>query len=307
MIYDLAIIGGGPAGIAAGIYAARKKIKAVLITDYFGGQSIVAKEIQNWLGTKSISGTDLAKNLEEHLRAQEGIEIKQGLVVSKINKDNGGFSLSLENGEEIKSKLILMASGSRRKKLNISGEKELAGKGVAYCSTCDAPLFKNKIAAVIGGGNAGLEAVLDLFPYASKIYLITHADQLKGDQTTLDKIQKADSSKVEIILNAESQAVLGKNSVTGLRYLDKTNNQTKELKLDGVFVEIGLEPTSELVKNLVQLDERGHIMVDCKTQKAAEGIWAAGDVTDVLYRQNNISAGDGIKAILNIYDYLQKN
>jgi len=319
-MYDLAIIGGGPAGVAAGIYAARKKIKTILITDIFGGQSLVSDQIQNWIGTKNITGLDLTKNLEEHLRAQEGIDIKAGVLVLDIKKgpslfEDGlpdkrgaqfvkseGFTLGLKNGEEIKAKYILITAGSRRKKLEVPGEKEFEGRGVVYCATCDAPIFRGKTVAVVGGGNSGLESVIDLLPYATKIYLLSRYGELKGDKITQEKIKKSD--KVEVIYNAAVQEIVGKDFVTGLKY--KTGDNNHELELGGVFVEIGSTPNSGLLKDLVKLNERGEVIVDHKTQKAGEGIWAAGDVTDVLYKQNNISVGDAIKAALNIYDSIHE-
>lgn len=304
MEYELAIIGGGPAGVAAGIYAARKKIKTILITDTFGGQSAVSEAVQNWIGIKSISGFDLAKNMEDHLRAQEDIDIKTGSLAEKIEKKDGVFSLMLKNGETITAKFILMTAGSRRKKLGIPGDDKFEGRGVVYCSTCDAPLFKNKTIAIVGGGNAGLEAVIDSLPYAGKIYLLVRSGALKGDQVTQEKIQK--SKNVEIIFNCLTQEILGDDFVTGLRYRDVISGEQKELKLDGVFVEIGSVPNSSLVKDFVTINAIGEIVVDHKTQKAGEGIWAAGDATDVLYKQNNISMGDAVKAVLNIYEFIHK-
>ncbi|MEK7464408.1 MAG: FAD-dependent oxidoreductase [Patescibacteria group bacterium] len=307
-MYDLVIIGGGPAGVAAGIYAARKKIKTVLVTDFFGGQSLVSNDVENWIGVKNASGLELAKMMEEHLRAQEDIEIMDGTLVSKIekiaDKKNQSFKVSVENGKVLEAKTILISLGSRRKKLNILGERELEGKGVSYCATCDAPLFKNKVVAVAGGGNSGLEAVTDLIPYASKIYLIHRSDALKGDPITQDKIRS--NPKVEIILNAQMQEVFGETSVSGLKYKDKSG-EIKEIKCEGVFVEIGSMPNNDLVKNIVKLNDWGEIVVDHKTQQTSEpGIWAAGDVTDVSYKQNNISMGDAVKAALNIHDYLKR-
>ena len=189
--------------------------------------------------------------------------------------------------------------------MKIPGEKEFDGKGVAYCSTCDAPIFKDKITAVVGGGNAGLEAVVDLLPYAAKISLLEFSDQLKGDPVTQEKIKK--EPKVEIIFKTKTLEVLGDKFVTGLKYEDLNSNETKELKLDGVFVEIGSVPNAEFVKDLLETNKYGEIIVDHKTQKTSqEGIWAAGDVSDVIYKQNNVSAGDAVKAILNIYDYLNR-
>ena len=203
------------------------------------------------------------------------------------------------------TKFLLYPWGPRRRNLGIPGEAELEGRGVAYCSTCDAPIFKDKIVAVVGGGNSALEAVVDLFPYASKIYLIIRSGELKGDQITQEKAKA--SPKTEILFNAEPQEILGKETVTGLKYKDSKSGDMKELKLDGVFVEIGIVPNSEPLKNLVKLNQWNEIIVDHKTQETSHpSIWAAGDVTDVLYKQNNISAGDAVKAVLNIYDRMHE-
>jgi alkyl hydroperoxide reductase subunit F len=301
-IYDLAIVGGGPAGAAAGIYAARKKIKFVLIADSFGGQSVVSADIQNWIGTKSISGVKLAQDLEEHLRAQEGAEILMDKV-NKIEKKEGGFLVSTEKGKTFKTKTVLICSGSRRRKLGIPGEDKLNGRGVAYCSICDAPLFGGMDVAVVGGGNAGLEAVVDLLPYANKIYLLEFLGELKGDALTQEKIKS--NPKAEIILNAKTLEVLGEEMVSGLKYEDQLSKEIKTLDVKGVFVEIGAMPNTEFVKDLVELDKIGDIVINDRTQASSlEGIWAAGDASSILYKQNNIAAGDAVKAVLNIYDYL---
>lgn len=304
-MYELIIIGGGPAAVAGGIYVARKKIKTLLITDSFGGQSFVSADVQNWIGTKSVSGFDFAKMLEEHLRNQEDIEIVDDDTVVAAEKTKDGFKITAKSGKSFESKYLLITSGSNRKKLNIPGEKELDGKGVSYCSICDAPLFKNKDVAVIGGGNAGLEAVIDLFPYASKIYLLEYNDVLKGDPVTEEKVKA--NSKVEIITMAQTLEILGTDAVTGLKYKDRKTNETKELSLGGIFVEIGAIPNSEFVKGLVEMNAFGEIIADPKTQQTSmPGVWAAGDVSDVVYKQNNISAGDAIKAVLNIDEMLHK-
>jgi len=306
MMYDLIIIGGGPAGVAAGVYAARKKIKTLVIVESFGGQSIVSADVQNWIGTKSISGLDLAKNLEEHLRAQEGIEISEGERANKVLKIDGGFCVETTGGKSFDAKTVLVASGSRRRKLDVSGESKLDGRGVAYCSICDAPVFKGKDVAVVGGGNAGLEAVRDLLPYAARIYLLVRRDVLKGDETTGACIKN--DPKVQIIFNAEIREIMGDDFVTAVLYKDLLSGDVKNISVKGVFVEIGVVPNSELIKDLVQVNQMGEIVVDPRTQRASiEGIWAAGDVTDGLYRQNNISAGDALKAVLNIYSYLNTN
>jgi len=304
-MYDVVIIGGGPAGVAAGVYVARKKMKSALVADSFGGQSLVSADVQNWVGTKSVSGFELGKMLEEHLRAYESdIDIKIDLAV-KVEKKKDGFAVTTKSGETLETKTVLILTGSSRRKLNVPGEKELDGKGVVYCSTCDAPLFHKKTAAVIGGGNAGLEAVLDLLPYATKIYLLEYSDALKGDAVTQEKI-RADK-KVTIIFKAKTTKILGDKFVTGLQYEDMNAGKTVELKLEGVFVEIGAIPNADFVKGLVGFNKFGEIIADPKTQQTSQpGIWAAGDVSDVLYKQNNISAGDAIKAVLNISDFINK-
>jgi alkyl hydroperoxide reductase subunit F len=305
MFYDLVIVGGGPGGIAAGVYAARKKIKCAIIAGDFGGASKVSADIQNWIGTKSVSGYEWSKMMEDHLRVQEGIDIFHPDLVEKVSKTDASFLVATKSGKSLETKTVLVTTGSARKKLNVPGEKEFDGKGVVYCSTCDAPIFSGKTVAVIGGGNAGLEAVLDSDPYAAKIYLLEFSDQLKGDAITQEKIRA--NPKVEIITNAKTLEILGDKFVTSLRYEDTKNGAVKELKLDGVFVEIGAYPNVGFVKDLVKTNEFGEIIVDHKTQATSlPGIWAAGDASDVLYKQNNISAGDAIKAVLNISDFLNK-
>jgi alkyl hydroperoxide reductase subunit F len=304
-MYDLIIVGGGPGGVAAGVYAARKKIRSLLITDSFGGQSLVSADVQNWIGTKSVSGFDLAKMLEEHLRAQEDIEIVGDDIVTMVKDIESGLEVTSQKGKTYQTKYLLIASGSRRRKLGIPGEKELDGKGVVYCSTCDAPLFKGRAVAVVGGGNAGLEAAVDLLPYATKISVLEFTESLRGDAVTQEKLKT--NPKVEFITMAQTQKVLGEQFVTGLEYLDRKTNEVKKLELGGIFVEIGALPNSEFVKDLVQVNKLNEIVADPKTQRTSHArIWAVGDATDVLYKQNNISAGDAVKAVLNINDQLNK-
>ncbi len=318
-MYDLVIVGGGPGGVAAGVYAARKKIKTVLVTDTFGGQSLVSDEIGNWIGDVKISGFDLAQKLEAHLKAHPDIEIDEGDLVTGISTipvTEGAlessyevglrkFEVKTKNGKTFETKTVLLTSGSSRKRLNIPGEKEYEGHGVVFCSTCDAPLFGGKDTVVVGGGNSALEAVADLLPYANSVTLLVRSDVLKGDPVTQDEIKA--NPKVRIIFNGEAQEVTGDGKmVSGVKYLDKASGEIKNLPVQGVFVEVGSIPNSELVKGKVDIDNMNEIVVDHKTQKTSLlGIWAAGDVTDVLYKQNNISVGDSVKAVLNIYDYLR--
>ena len=302
-MYDLVIIGGGPAGIAAGVYAARKKMKTVLIAKEFGGQSLVSADIQNWIGTKSLSGLELAERLEAHLRAQKEIEIVEDDLVEKVEKSSGGFAVTTKNGKNFETKTILVCSGSRRRRLGIPGEDRLDGKGIVWCSTCDAPLFNEKDVAVVGAGNAGLEAVRDLFPYANKVYLLNRGDKIRGDAVTFEGIKK--NPKLEIMMNAEPKEFLGDVMLTGLRYVDKASAKEKELNVQGVFIEIGSLPNVEFLGDLVKRNKFNEIVVDAETQMSSQpGIWAAGDASSVFYKQNNISAGDAIKAVLNIDEYL---
>ena len=304
MQYDLIIAGGGPAGAAGGVYAARKKMKTLLVAESFGGQSIVSNEIQNWIGTKAVSGLELAGMLEGHLRAQEGLEIEEGERIAGIRDMGDGLEISAESGKKWLTKYLLLATGSRRRKLGIPGEKEMDGKGVAYCSICDAPIFKDKDVAIVGGGNAGLEAVLDSLPYARKIYLLERGEELKGDAVTQEKIRK--DPKVQVITRAETLEIIGEQFVSGLRYKDGSG-EIKELAVQGVFVEIGAVPNSDPAKGVVEMNRMGEVVVDHKTQRTSHPrIWAAGDVSDVLYKQNNISAGDAVKAVLNIYEVFNR-
>ena len=304
-MYDLIIIGGGPAGTAAGIFASRKKINALLITKDFGGQAVISGEINNFIGYKSISGIEMAKILENHLKSQEElINIKEGTVVVSVKKSNGFFELADSQGNNYQAKNILVALGSGYRKLGIPGEKEYEGKGVFYCSTCDAPLMKNKKAAVVGGGNSGLGAAVDLLPYASEIYILEYNQSLKGDPVQLEKLKS--NPKVKILTEVEAKEIFGTVFAEGMKYNDRKTNEQKTLEVSGVFVAIGYQPNSFLFKDIVRLNDKNEIVVDHKTfQTSEKGIWAAGDVTDSLYHQINIAMGDAISAVLNIYDDLK--
>lgn len=304
-MYDVIIIGGGPAGVAAGVYAARKQMKTLFLTKDFNSQSVVSASIENWIGAVSITGFEFAQALEKHLRAQEGIEIKIGAKVAKVTEAERGYAVETNTGERYESKTVIIASGGRHRHLNIPGEDKLEGKGVSYCSTCDAPFFRNKKVAVAGGGNAGLEAVEDLLPYASEIVLISRSGELKGDQVTQDKVLA--SPKVSVLYNTLVEEILGENSVTGIRIKNSEVGEIKTLEFDGVFVEIGMVPNTEFVKDLIDLNKQGEIIIDHRTKSASKhGIFAAGDATDAPYKQNNISAGDGVAAALSAYDYVRK-
>lgn len=305
-MYDVVIIGGGPGGVAAGVYAARKQLKTLFLTENFNSQSVVSASIENWIGTETIAGWEFGQALEKHLRAQEGIEIKTDSKVVRVTPEaEGGYAIKTESGEEYASKTIIIASGGRHRHLGIPGEEKLNGKGVAYCSTCDAPFFRGKKVAVVGGGNAGLEAVEDLLPYADEIMLIVRSGEVKGDQVTQDKV--LNSPKVSVLYHTTPQEIVGENTVSGIRIKNTETGEVQTIDLNGVFVEIGMVPNTEFVKDLLDLNERGEIILDHRTRGTSmPGIFAAGDATDAPYKQNNISAGDGVAAALSAYDYLRK-
>lgn len=315
MLYDVIIIGGGPAGVAAAVYSARKKLKTLLITDSFGGQSIVSADIQNWIGEKHISGFELAEKMEAHVREfSDIVDIKTGERVIEIKSIKCivgaericDFEIKTDKNGIYEGKSLILAMGAGRKKLGIANEVKFDGKGVAYCSTCDAPLFSGKKVAVIGGGNAGLEAVRDLFPYASEIYLLHRGDSLKGDPVEQEEIKKNPKLK-EIILDTEVLDILGDGFVRSLKIKNNKTNEEREIAVEGIFVEIGSVPNSALVKDLVELDKWGQIITNAKHASTSHpGVFAAGDVTDDPYKQNNISAGDGVRAALATYNYLQR-
>jgi alkyl hydroperoxide reductase subunit F len=298
--YQVAILGGGPAGVAAAVYAARKQLKTVVITDSIGGQSAVSADIHNWIGTTSISGSQLADNFKAHLLAYPDVALIEKRATA-IADDGKVFTITLSDGATVLAERIMLTTGARRRRLGIPGEDTFEGKGVVFCSTCDAPLFRNFEVAVVGGGNAGLEAVIDLIPYASKIYLLDRSGVLKGDAVTQAKALA--SEKLTRIPNVTTLSVEGEKMVSGLKYKDNVTGEEKVLPVNGVFVEIGSIPNSDLVKDLVSLNVMNEVVTDPVTQRTSHArIWAAGDITDGKHKQNNIAAGDAIKAILDMYD-----
>ncbi len=305
-MYDLAIIGGGPAGVSAGVYASRKRLKTVFIAEDFGGQSTVSEEIQNWIGTPKISGIDLAKSFENHLReyASDVIDIKTGERVEKISKnEDGTFTITTKKETVFQTKAILLAVGSTRRKLTVPGAETFENKGITYCASCDGPLFAGKDVAVIGGGNAGFETAAQLLAYCNSVTLLHKNATFKADEVTVKKVLS--NPKMKSLLSVDIVEVKGCPFVTALVYKEQASGEIKELSVQGVFVEIGLVPSTSIVKGLVDLTEYGQIVVNPKTQMSSvPGIWAAGDCTDALYHQNNIASGDGVKAIEDIYVHL---
>ena len=304
-MYDLIIIGGGPAGIAAGVYAARKRLNTLFITYEWGGQSIVSDEIQNWIGTKAISGAELASSLRGHLEAYKAdiVAIKEHELVTKIATATTGFTVSTDAGGSYDTKTILIASGSHRRKLDIPGAAAFEHKGITYCASCDGPMFSDKDVVVVGGGNAGFETAAQLLAYTKSVTLLQRGEEYRADPITVQKVLA--NPKMRGITNTELVEVKGDQFVTGIIYKDLADGAIKEIPCDGIFVEIGLIPATEYVKDVVELNKYGQVVTDPRTQATkTPGIWAAGDCTDNLYHQNNIAAGDAVRALEDIYMHL---
>lgn len=305
MTYDLAIIGGGPAGVAAGVYAARKQLKTIFITRDWNSQSTVSEGIENWIGTVKIPGAKFAKDLEGHLRAYAGtfVDIKVGEGADKVEKVEGGFKITTGKGS-YEAKTILVATGSFRKKLEVPGADKFEHKGLTYCASCDGPLFDGQDVLVVGGGNAGFESASQLLAYCKSVTLINRTDKFRADPVTIETVSK--NPHFKIITNAIPKEVRGDKFVNGFVYIDTKTGKDVELSVTGIFVEIGSIPTTYFVKDLVKMDDYQHVIVDPRTQRTSvNGIWAAGDCTDGLYHQNNIAAGDAVKALEDIYLFLK--
>ena len=305
-MYDLIIIGGGPAGVAAGVYAARKRLTTAFITADFNSQSAVSENIQNWIGTISLSGQTLADNLRKHLLAyaDDVVTLFEGQWAQRIEKtaDGEGFTVTTDKGT-FTARAVLIATGSTRRKLTVPGADTFEHKGLTYCASCDGPLFAGQDVAVIGGGNAAFETAAQLLAYAKTVTLLNRSDNLRADPVTVERVLA--HPQMRVIKNAVPTEVRGEKFVTGLTYEDTTTHAQETLPVTGIFVEIGLIPSTSFASSIVSLDEHGHIPVDPRTQRTpVEGIWAAGDCTDGLYHQNNIAAGDAVKALEDIYNFL---
>ena len=315
-IYDLIIIGGGPAGITAGIYAARQKINTLLITKSFGGQ--VARKvvmIENYPGFEGISGMELIQKLEKHLRKFTLLNSRKANLtgqvdiekdeVTKLKKIGNHFFVQTRSKNRFQSKAVIVASGADPRPLEVPGEKEFIGKGVSYCTTCDAPLFVNKTVAVIGGGNAGFEAAIFLSLIAKKIYILEYGKKVGADEINQERVKK--TKKVEIITNTALKRIRGNQFVNSLIYQDRKTRKSITLPVEGIFVEVGSQPATSFVKGLVDFNEKDEIIVNPKTgETRIPGLFAAGDIDDVPYKQIVIAAGEGTKAALSAYNYLQK-
>lgn len=307
-MFDLIIIGGGPAGSAAGVYAARKRLKTLLLTDEWGGQSIVSPDIENWIGTKKISGEELAKSLREHVESYAGdiLTTSSPARATKLETNESGVTVHTMDGKQYEARAALITTGAHRRKLAVPGAEEFDQKGLTYCASCDGPLFSGMDVAVIGGGNAGFESAAQLLAYAKSVTLLQRSDTLKADEVTQKKVLA--HPNMTVLLNTEPTAVLGEKFVNGLAYKNNETGEEGTLNVSGIFVEIGLIPNTDWVDGVVAMNERKQIVVDPRTQRATltaassfARVWAAGDVTDSKYHQNNIAAGDAVRALEDIY------
>ena len=319
-MYDLVILGGGPAGVSAGVYASRKRIKTLIITKDFNGQSSVSEGIENWIGEVKIPGLELSKKFENHLRAYAGdiVDIHTNEYCSLIEKNanatdpasptaatrSTGFTVKTNKGTYT-TKTLLVTTGSHRRKLDVKGADIFEHKGLTYCASCDGPLYADQDVVVVGGGNAGFESAAQLLAYCKSVTILNRSENLKADPTTVAAVKA--HPKAKLIMNAIPKEVKGDKFVSSIVYTDALSKTDTELNVTGIFVEIGSTPTTDFVKDIVALTPFGNIVVDPKTQRAStDGIWAAGDCTDGIYHQNNIAAGDAIKALEDIYIYISK-
>ena len=303
-IWDLIIIGGGPAGITAGIYAGRQKLKTLLITKNFGGQvAEKAVKIENYPGFEEISGQELIERFKKHLLKYDiPIEIDE---VKKITKEGQIFIVETVSQKKFNAFSVIVATGAEPRVLNVKGEKEFLGKGVSYCVTCDGPLFRGKKVAVIGGGNAGFEAAIFLADLAEKVYILEFSDKVRADKENQELAQK--TKKIELILRAKVKEIKGENFVKSLIYEDLSSGKEKEILVDGVFIEIGRVPATQFLKGLVDFNERNEILTEPETMATkTPGLFAAGDCNVGQVKQIVTACGEGAKAAWSAYDYLQK-
>ena len=301
-MYELIIIGGGPAGMTAAVYAARKKLDALLLSKDLGGQVLTTLGVENYMGYQFIEGAELMQKFEEQVK-QFPIEVKTGEGAVSISRLDGGFEVRTEKGDAYQGKTAIIATGKRPRPLNVPGEEQFKGRGVTYCAICDGPLFAGMKVAVIGGGNSALEAADDMVRIGEHVYLVS-LTPLTGDQVLIDKVKQA--ANTTIFTEHETQEILGDNFVSGIKIKDLKSGEVRSLEVGGVFVEIGLIPNSGLAKGLVNLNKLGEIEVNCACETGIPGLYAAGDVTDVPEKQIVVAAGDGAKATLQAHRYLQR-
>ncbi|MDI9325619.1 MAG: FAD-dependent oxidoreductase [Alphaproteobacteria bacterium] len=300
-LQDLIIVGAGPAGVSAAVYAGRKKLKTILIAPSFGGQSIVSESIHNWIGFPSIAGSKLAESFETHVREYAGNDLNIVLEsVTTIQTEGNGVSVTTDTGAVYHARALLFSAGSTRRTLDVTGAKEFEHKGLTYCASCDGPLFADQDVVVVGGGNAGFESAAQLLAYCKTVTLLNRGDTVRADPVTVEAVSK--NSHFTLIKNAIPKEVHGEKFVTGITYMDTISKKDIKLSVGGIFVEIGLIPTTSTMKGVVDMDEAGRITIDPWTQKTSSPfMWAAGDCTNIKYHQNNIASGNAVTALEDIY------
>ena len=300
-VYDTIIIGGGPAGLNAALYAKRKGMNIGIIANRIGGQVLDTSSVENYLGFNSMSGEELMQKFEKHVKEYK-VAMTTDVLVKSITNENIK-KINVSNGKIYQAKSIIIATGSKPRMLNVPGEKEYLGKGVAYCAICDGPLFAEKDVIITGGGNSAVEAAIDIAKIANTVKLV-HRSEFRADKVLLDKLYSLEN--VEIHLQTQIQEIHGEMLMTHITALDKKENKEIAIKADGLFVEIGYLPKSEIFEGLVEMNEKKEIIVNNKAETSTKGIYASGDVTDVPYKQIIISAADGAKAALSANDYVNK-
>ena len=299
-VYDVIVIGAGPAGLSAAIYAARKNLSTLIISSDIGGQLGTTYEVANYPGFQMITGPELVAKFNEHAD-EYGIEKMVGEKVVGLRLEDRCKVVQTASGREIHGKTLILATGAKKRTLNIPGEKELAGKGVVYCSTCDGPLFREMKVAIVGGGNSGLEAAIEMAGVADKVYLVS-MDDLNGDEILQDKVTA--DPRVEVLTHHRPTAVKGDDRVSGLSVENLATGAARQLEVEGVFIEIGLYPNTDFALDLLDANHRGEIEVDSKGATGTRGIFAAGDVTDDQSKQIVIAAGSGASAALGAFEYI---
>ncbi|MCI2803698.1 alkyl hydroperoxide reductase subunit F [Staphylococcus pettenkoferi] len=302
--YDVLIVGGGPASGTAAIYTARKGLRTGIVADRIGGQVNDTATIENFVTVKETEGPQFSSALEDHIN-QYDVDVMKGIQAKGIEKTDNGIEVTLDNDAKLMSKTVIIATGARWRKLQIPGEDRLLNKGVAFCPHCDGPLFEGKDVAVVGGGNSGVEAAIDLAGIVKNVTLLERNPELKADNVLQERLRELPN--VTIVKNAQTTEVLGEDSVTGIQYQDKETGEEHEIQLDGIFVQIGLLPNTEWLDNYVELNQGNEVMIDRKNATSVPGIFAAGDVTDDRNKQIIISMGAGANAALNAFDYIIRN
>jgi NADH-dependent peroxiredoxin subunit F len=301
-LYDLIILGGGPAAMSATIYAARKLLKIAIVTKDFGGQMLETGEVENWLGYRRISASELVENFTEHV-TNFNAAVSQGPSVVSAREEDGKFIVSTDNNKQYRANSLIIAIGKRRRQLGVPGEVEFSGRGVAYCATCDAPFFTGKVVVLAGGANSAFTTAIELLRAGASVTLVNSIAGWQADGALQEKASEF-GNKIKLLDFHEVLGIEGRQRVTGVRVRDRRTEREQVLPADGIFIEIGLISNTDVVNGLVELNDQGEITVDCACRTSREGVFAAGDVTTVPYKQIIIAAGEGAKAALAAYAYL---